>query len=530
MMARLSVSEKNKKKVDAALSLVKISIKNSTLFRLWDIQLSSEFPEIDKDILLCAANMLDVAFISQSAFESALKTMLVKLERKQQGKKVKYFNCKVTIKKKPSEPDEEPEESNQQDSERDNKKVNVNPLQSKSPEYDTEALELLVKRATKSFYKTELTPIELVPVAKCVDCTLPFKGVNYGFYPFWNSSLAYRDIGKFTVNPAAIDFSMFNRIAYFGLPVAIDGEISDWLHWEDIENIRNYSETLERYNVKRDLVLYFNSWQYWGANKSEYDKKQLAYEYAEKHLLALRKINRRLDENIQLNGITLYFDSYTNSSDANMILNYVYGLHQKMVSDYKNDKKKPFDVNLMLGISWNYDEPGFCQVRKVREKEETYFSELKPLLISTHETNNTEADTENALLLDKMKRMLSNETGGASRSIISNLLLVLEEPTSRSKKCLRLQVENELYGEDRIDFLRKIIPVVERIEIPESGDKRFQLFKNDVSYLKDNFGGIGFWPVPMVVPAEAGKEPDTVYDSDNELLIEFASTITVRYL
>jgi len=68
-----------------------------------------------------------------------------------------------------------------------------------------------------------------------------------------------------------------------------------------------------------------------------------------------------------------------------------------------------------------------------------------------------------------------------------------------------MQIENEFHGEDRIDVLRKVIPILARVELKESAGKEeindtkseFRQFSDDISYLKDNFGGIATWPMPM---------------------------------
>ena len=158
----------------------------------------------------------------------------------------------------------------------------------------------------------------------------------------------------------------------------------------------------------------------------------------------------------------------------------------------------------MLGIQWNNES---CHAVSTIGSENTYFKDIEGLLL-----NKNALRLESLSLLDMFTDFFSSEQKVISDSPVNKLLVFLNEPSSRAKKCLRLQVENEFHGAERVDVLRKVIPVLGRTEIREAtgterdgDDDKAELaqFIDDLSYLKDNFGGIGMWPVPMQrVPVE----------------------------
>ena len=477
--------------------LINSSTKASDLYKIKDNDLDKQkFPSIDKDITDCARNYINIAFPGEQAIRQALTSMLSKLTRLKNREFVYNFSCTVT----------------------ENDSVAVTEVEQKIPSktgnkkpkteetaYDVKALELFIERATKSFFGSDLEPIQLKPLSQCSDCSLPMKGISYGFYPFWQASAAYKNLGIQTINPAAVDYSVFERIAYFAIPIEHDGSIKKLLHWKKQNNVKGFVKTLTKYNVKRDLVLYSNSWQSWGKGKLESDSdkniKQIVNAYAEQHLQQIVDLHKQVEEWGGLSGITVYFDGYEKNSNSDNIISYLTYLNKKIAED----KSINFDVNLMLGIKWDKDSPHFCRAGNVFDKDETYFKELTQLF-----TNKTSEAESSSNFLKSLTDLFSADKKTSVSSSVSNLLVFLNEPVSKAKKCLRMQIENEFHGEQRIDALRKVIPILGRIELKESAGNEeidetrseFSQFSDDISYLKDNFGGIATWPIPMDKLAE----------------------------
>ncbi len=498
----LKLSRKQKKEISKILEIVNLTSIVHLQYQLnINKEVKNKFPSISSEIINCVRNIENTGYYSKFAMKDSLKEMLRNIEKKQNKGVVPSFNCKVSEKtvnlKKSSDESGE--------------------LKKTDGDYDKTALKLLLNKAGKEFYESNLESVELASFENCNECSLPMKGVNYGFYPFWQASTAYRELGLPVFNPAAVDFSVFSRIAYFALPVSSDGSIDNLLHWKDTSNIKSFVRTLNKFDVKRDLVLYSNSWQLWGAGEGEYDVKQLVQGYAEKHLAQIQKLHESVESEGGISGITLYFDGYKSSSNASNIVNYITHLKQQIIKGQENSTGAEFDINMVLGIAWNYQSEEYCRVGSIDNKNDTYFKEFEFLLVSDAETRPISSDVGE--VISKMESEIENKLKGAllnaRKPALMNLLVFLHEPSSRAKKCLRLQIENEFHGGRRIDILRKVIPVLGRVNIKES-DNVFKQFADDINYLKDNFGGIGMWPLP-VSGVEDGVTDNKEIKSENAL-------------
>ncbi|MBL0217396.1 MAG: hypothetical protein IPQ07_26420 [Myxococcales bacterium] len=75
----------------------------------------------------------------------------------------------------------------------------------------------------------------------------------------------------------------------------------------------------------------------------------------------------------------------------------------------------------------------------------------------------------------------------AERSQGGAVFVLLEEPTTESKKRLRMGIEEALRGPDRIRLLRSIVPVI------TFDGRSWQQLSDDELYAADNYAGLGFW-------------------------------------
>ncbi|UJP06660.1 MAG: hypothetical protein LZF84_06245, partial [Nitrosomonas sp.] len=106
----------------------------------------------------------------------------------------------------------------------------------------------------------------------------------------------------------------------------------------------------------------------------------------------------------------------------------------------------------------------------------------------------------------------------ARTDVRTKILILIEEPTTDSKKKLRLDIENgELHGIERGILLRHIVPVI------EFDGRDWKQLEDDIVYFKDNFGGIGFWPLWANEPEVVEEMP---FRCDE---INFVSGCLVRY-
>lgn len=84
---------------------------------------------------------------------------------------------------------------------------------------------------------------------------------------------------------------------------------------------------------------------------------------------------------------------------------------------------------------------------------------------------------------------------GKYKPIINLILVLLEEPTTDTKKKLRIRIENEFKGEFRRTILRKIVPVISPPVYDEDLDDAYAQFADDLIYFEDNYAGVGLWPL-----------------------------------
>ena len=73
-------------------------------------------------------------------------------------------------------------------------------------------------------------------------------------------------------------------------------------------------------------------------------------------------------------------------------------------------------------------------------------------------------------------------------------LVLLHEPSGESNKALRRAIELSpaLNGNDRRIFLRSVVPL---LLLPQASLGKY---RDDLVYMEDNFGGVGFWPAPLM--------------------------------
>lgn len=502
----LTISAGDRKEIIEAIKIVKQFRESSQMYQLKELgYIETELPSIADDIASCIQNLVDTPFYGKQALKESLSDILNKLSRQQSAQNVNHFNCQIA----PS----------------------GEGVQKLTPDAIQHIIEMLMKKTAKPFFANNLQPVKIAPAAGCQDCSQPMKGVSYGFYPFWEASDAYQQSGVTAINPALIDFSIFERIAYFALPISEQGKISSELHWSHKNQIKDFVQVLSKYNVKRDLVLYTNNWQNWGSGGSQVNIDQTVIGFADQNLQQIIQLHNRVEEFGGISGITVFFDGYKNDSDPANIISYIKHLIKKIAEDNAIN----FDVNLILGIKWGENS---CAAVNTSARLETYFKDIEELLIDK------QLDTVNdhSSLIKTVKEAFTVKSQKLGSTVINKLLVFLDEPSSRAKKCLRLQIENEFHGADRVDVLRKVIPVLGRAELrekigsePENDNFQFAQFEDDMSYLKDNFGGIGMWPVPIqradkqsaIVESDLPQTQDII---DNPVMTSMSSFLKQDYI
>jgi len=289
-------------------------------------------------------------------------------------------------------------------------------------------------------------------------CSRDFSNtLVYGFYPY-----LLADKGTQTV-----DFSLFDRIGFHTLILGKKGQVQSPVQDSDISGLADFIHRAHRYRVKADATFYATGWEEWDSDVIENAARNIA-------AFAVRKFDgsrmpfwQRMmrwvpgGSSQTLDGINLYFDygaKTRSSKNINAIV--------EQVSTRLGELGDETTLNIILGL-----ELGKMPF------DQQQFQILKPVLLGED------------LRVKEVLIFLPVNTGESRKR------------TSEAKKLLRQIVENAFHGENRITVLRKIVPVVSPVEadfkpLPTSdvGDSQFD---DDLLYFKDNFHGVGLWPLPL---------------------------------
>ncbi|MCP4983814.1 MAG: hypothetical protein GY935_25340 [Gammaproteobacteria bacterium] len=291
-------------------------------------------------------------------------------------------------------------------------------------------------------------------------CSRDFSAMVYGFYPHWLAG----------DKEQVVDFSLLDRIGFFALKLNQKGEIPDRLYWRKRgkkgPGMVGFISKAHKHRVKVDVGFFASDWQRWGDEAVDRAATNIVETVGQKfsnpntHLL--RKVLPLVEDisAVSADGVTLYFDRYQ-SGDSNQLLAIV----EKVIAELEAANGEA-ELSLMLG-------------RDFRSGEQYQIDEV---------------------LLRGLIKLLPD--GPDKRSRIGSILIFLPEPTTRSKRQLRLTVENSLHGHERKIMLRKIVPIV---MLNEDGIDVSQ-FEDDLIYFQDNFAGVGLWPLDLDQASEKIEE------------------------
>jgi hypothetical protein len=290
-------------------------------------------------------------------------------------------------------------------------------------------------------------------------------GMVVGFLPLWLETG-----GK------QLDFGMLSRIGLYGLTADDQGALSGPAGFPDAaipETIAALMRDAHRYNVKVD----------WVVGRSDWDAFSRASKVAKRAMLAnlVKNIRKRLELPLHTrgeglirlasawqdagavggDGVALYFRRFP-ASDKALFKEFVVNLSNEL--DGMWPKRR-------LSLIVDQDELGAAGPYGYRE------------LVDVIATANRIPAGGNSV---QNRKLMVNDIP---------VLLMLNEPTQRSKKALRGGVQDALHGIDSMRLLRSLVPVVEY-----DGTSSQQL-ADDIVYASDNYYGIGFWALPFADPA-----------------------------
>jgi hypothetical protein len=305
------------------------------------------------------------------------------------------------------------------------------------------------------------------------------QDVLYGFYPFWGvgkppdeaaagseqtgpeSDGSVKE-GMAVTSPA---FDILSRIGYFAFQLDDQGEITgdDRVDPSD----EHFYDVAHRHGTRVDMVLYKDDWEsvegdraekelfFSKARESIREKLQTKSEARLPHMLPYLTLS--LSERPPVwDGVTLYFRSLP-EQDAD--------LFHSFIEDLRNDIQEiGEDVYINLMLSFREFGSGIYQ-----------YQHLCKLVWG--------------------KSCDPEERGDADKDYVDLFIILLEEPTTETKKILRREIEDNFKGVQRRDMLGKIVPVISPLRHDKDFRGPYVQFEDDLIYFQWNFAGVGFWPL-----------------------------------
>lgn len=361
----------------------------------------------------------------------------------------------------------------------------------------------------------------------------------YSFYPFWFAPVD--EIVEVTEEdpdaeappptPQKIDFSLLDRVAYYGLEFNIEQPVpndptrnltlKNARHWAAAK--RAFVNEAHRHRAKVDVSFDLRNWQDWTMQHIEEVVTRIAGQMAPFEKLPsykfadLRKAWPTIFDIAQPDGLTLIFHGYESNrlspDEMTQMINIITSIYEALPNRDRLEINVAFDFALVAD-DYDADAP-----------EDGLFDELYNLLITRTIIVQEQKRDANGLPLPAA----TTETKRDTVQIINRILFFLERETSDAKKSLRSRMEQGLFqGAERANVLRSIIPVLPpsghefvqrsvKAKRPAEQRETFGQFEDDVIYFKDNFAGVGFWPIPLVDGAETPDIEDIIraqFDND----------------
>ncbi len=297
-------------------------------------------------------------------------------------------------------------------------------------------------------------------------CVREFSSTVYGFYPYWRSTVSRQDAenGEQQEQAASelipmIDYSVVNRIAYYGLTLNENGEINAPLHWSINGKLGNFINKAHRHKTAVDLAIYSDHWAQWTESTMQasviavYNQLMLQVEYKQSGIKGgVPFINSTV---ASADGVTLHFDRFfENPSARYKIVEFINQLYERL-----NDLERDYKINILLDVELSE-----------LEGKQRLLSDLRSLLVS--------------------------DASGAP-AYVNSVLVFINEPTTYTKKLLRSKIEGEFSGAQRMEVLRKIIPVITPYGHENDLKGSYTQFEDDLFYFQNNFSGVGLWPLPL---------------------------------
>ena len=301
----------------------------------------------------------------------------------------------------------------------------------------------------------------------------------YAVYPTWLTD---------GPQPQTIDFSLINRITYFALPLDNDQALDQAMSWTEAQTA--FIRTARAYETRIDLGIYQADWRFLATEPAAARDAQIKQLITQMPRHARELLDRPLPGlassakawlpgfgQVQRtgDGLTIFFDRLPDPDReptlaarfADFLPRFVKGVAQAM----GETPERKYAINLVMTDRQVTNRPGPFEVARL-------FDLLKAV---------EDPDMADGRIVE------TNGDYKRNSNVELRFLVLLTEPTTQSKKKLRSTIEAGagLYGGDRRIFLRSVVPL---LLLPQASPEQY---RDDLVYMQDNFGGVGFWPAPL---------------------------------
>ncbi len=304
----------------------------------------------------------------------------------------------------------------------------------------------------------------------------------YGIFPYWLA----------TDTAQKVDFSLFKRIAFMGAVMKDDGSLSVPNGWAGEPG--GFARVASRHGSELDLVIYRRDWT--GLLRQPAAKLDELARTAARNAVQMAEAKRddgpsrwlrplllpawREREQVY-GGLTIMFDDAAlSTSEQRAAFKRFYRQFTLRLITEMQAIGRSYQLNFIVPEQQLGDEDGAYGFGQLTDYMET--AQRGP------RDPNTDEET------------LHRYRGTTDISVF--YLMMMGEPTSTFKKELRRKIDETrlLQGHRRVAFLQGVIPVQFDVRtdkpVPMAPDLSRQV-DDDLAYMRWNFGGVGFWPLPV---------------------------------
>lgn len=295
-------------------------------------------------------------------------------------------------------------------------------------------------------------------------CEIEPENIIYGFYPTW-------ELPEPGSPPQEIDLRFYDRVAYFGLTLNEQGDISADDYWREGGILNKFIQEAHIRNTKIDLGIYSPTWHLWDAPQLNIaaanivDKLSIPLKFglmtnfAANYLVPIYPTySETVGKNTMGDGVTLFFDHLEDPEtgrvrNLDMIVRLVTYLSNELEKDFSEDF---LPINLMLDFN--------------QSNTEEILRQLRPLIVGTATNRN---------------------------QYVSRVLIFLEQDTWSSSQELIGAVRTVFKEDDSAAVLRKLNPILVPAMDEPGAFPSLTRDLRDLRWTFGNAGGAAIWPIPL---------------------------------